>query len=74
MKCSMTGQEKGDLLIQATAQASLTVGYKLTHVITAMNIQIFSQRSSGDQKMKQFSVKNKLGLKYIYKPHINWKR
>ena len=28
MKCSMTGQEKGDILMQVTAYTGLTVGAK----------------------------------------------
>ena len=62
MKFSMTGQEKCDLLIQVTAQAGLTVGYKLTRVITAMNIAIFTVKGQETNKLNN-SLKNKLGLK-----------
>ena len=54
MKFSMTGQEKGDLLIQVTAQASLTVHYKLTRVITAMNIQIFTVKGQETKKLNNY--------------------
>jgi hypothetical protein len=41
MKFSMTGQEKGDLLIQVTAWASLTVYYIYPYIVGKNKIYLY---------------------------------
>jgi hypothetical protein len=56
MKLSMTGQEKGDLLIQVTAWGGLTVFFFFTAAISNSPKQITGSISSGRQQHFQMET------------------